>query len=179
SSAESKSKKVKDLCFSIPEKGKSYTVPISTVEAGTFGSKQVQSAPLLVRYPDTAYQAHGNYGVKYKIDLPLYNPGHKAANVELLFQSALKSNEHKNGVCFYEGAAPRAFFRGTVCVQQGSKKHYWHLVQRQGDEGAKLAELNMPAGSRSKLSVEFIYPPDATPPQELCIRTCPERDASE
>ncbi len=177
--AEKKSKTSADRCFSIPKPGNSFTVPLSTVEAGTFGSKQVQAAPLLLRYPDTAYQAHGNYGVKYKIDLPLYNDGRKTANVELLFQSALKSNEHKNGVCFYEDAPPRAFFRGTVCVQQGSKKQYWHLVQRQGDEGAKLAELNMPPGSRSKISVELIYPPDATPPQELCIRTCPEREASE
>ena len=28
---------------------------------------------MLVRYPDTAYRAHGNYGIRYSFRLPLYN----------------------------------------------------------------------------------------------------------
>ncbi len=160
-----------EKCFKIPEPGKSITVPFSTVEAGTFGTEQVQSAPMIVRYPDTAYQAHGNYGVTYKLSIPFINPSKETRAVELLFQSALKADEHKNGICFLESAPARAFYRGTVCVQNGNDKQYWHLVQKQGAEGAKIAEFTMPAGSRRNLSLEFLYPPDATPPQELCIRS--------
>lgn len=159
------------LELQIPDSGKSISYPLSTVVGGTFGTNQVESAELLLRYPDTAYQAHGNYGVEYRFELPLSNSSAEARNVEVLFQSALKTNEKNPQLCFYNNAAPRAFFRGTVKVKDGNESKYWHLVQKQGAEGAKIAEFKMPASSKHKIEVSFIYPADATPPQELTVRS--------
>lgn len=159
--------------LAVPEAGKSYTYPLSTVQGGTFGTKQVQSAQMLVRYPDTAYEAHGNYGSAYSISIPLINPSINQANVQVLFQTALKTDEKSNQTCFYASPPNRAFFRGTIFVDDGSDRHYWHLVQKQGAEGSKLAEFSMNPGAIRNLRIEFLYPPDATPPQELCIRAIP------
>jgi hypothetical protein len=157
--------------LTIPAPGASITYPFSTVEGGTFGTGQAQSAEMIVRYPDTAYAAHGNYGVTYRFTIPLHNPYEKDMDVQLLFQSAIKSNQQSKQLCFYEAAAPRAFFRGTVRLNTDNKKgNLWHLVQKQGAEGAKLAEVSMPPGSRRNLRLEFVYPPDATPPQQICIK---------
>lgn len=155
----------------IPEAGQSISYPISTVSGGTFGTNQVQSAELPFRYPDTAYQAHGNYGVEYDFALPLTNESQEERSVQVLFQSALKSNEKSPQVCFYNNAAPRAFFRGSIRVRDGSESKFWHLVQKQGAEGAKIAEFKMPPNSKHKIEVSFIYPADATPPQELTIKS--------
>lgn len=167
--AKKKAKAAKFL--SIAPAGQSLSFPLSTVERGTFGTGQVQSAPLVVSYQDTAYLANGNYGVKYKMQLPLYNPGNDAVNVQVLFGSPVKSDEQKSELTFMEDAPPRAFFRGTVKVNIDGKDNFWHLVQRQGSKGAKLAEFEMPAGSHKKLSVEFVYPADATPPHVLSVET--------
>lgn len=157
----------RDLTIPAPEKNISF--PISTVERGTFGTRQIQSAPLLVSYADTAFLANGNYGITYKIDLPLHNPLQETVNVQILFKTPLKSDEAK--LEFYEEPPSRAHFRGTVKVTAEGKTNYWHLVQKQGFDGSKLAELLMPAGSRKKVSIEFIYPPDATPPHVISILT--------
>lgn len=159
--------------LSVPDPGKSYTYPLATIVGGTFGTKQVQSAQMLVRYPDTAYQAHGNYGTHYSICVPLINPTSEQAHVQVLFQTALKAEEKSTQTCFYANPPNRAFFRGTIFVDDGSEKHFWHLVQRQGAEGAKLAEFSMNSGAIRNLKIDFLYPPDATPPQELCIKTLP------
>ena len=166
--------------LTIPAPGKSFTYPISSVAGGTFGTGQVESAEMTVRYKDTAYQAHGNYASRYKLDFPLFNPYPEPMNLQVIFQSALKSDSAEPHLCFYENPPPRAFFRGTVLCRNGDSTTYWHLVQKQGDEGAKLAELTLLPGGTRKVSIEFFYPPDATPPQEICIRTLPEHsDESE
>lgn len=165
----------KDL--TIPSPGKAISFPICTVERGTFGTDQIQSAPLLVAYSDTAYFANGNYGITYKINLPLYNPLKESVNVQVLFQTPLKSNEAKAE--YYEEPPPRAHFRGTVKVTAAGKTNYWHLVQKQGFDGSKLAELVMPAGSRKKVSLEFIYPPDATPPHMVSVVTIKKSDSND
>lgn len=157
--------------FSIPETGHSISFPLCTVERGTFGTGQIQSAPLLLSYSDTAYLANGNYGITYKIDLPLYNKLKESVNVQLLFRTPIKTNEAKQELQYYEDPPPRAHFRGTVKVVCEGKTKFWHLVQRQGCDGSKIAELVMPAGSRKKVTLEFIYPPDATPPHVISIVT--------
>ena len=158
----------------IAPEGKSITYPFCTVEGGTFGTGQVQSAPMIVRYHDTAYEAHGNYGVTYKIAMPLHNPFNKIMNVQILFQSSLKSEDHKEQMCFYETPPAKAFFRGSVYLSDGTKGNYWHLVEHQGSEGTKLAEISLPAGAKQDYYFEFLYPADSTPPQELCIKTLPD-----
>ena len=59
--------------LTIPEAGEAFSYGLSTLPRGTFGTGQIQSAPMIERYPDTAYQSHGNYGVHYQLSLPLYN----------------------------------------------------------------------------------------------------------
>jgi hypothetical protein len=46
-----------------------------------------------------------------------------------------------------------------------------HLVQKRGQPGEPLVSLNMKAGDRSLVEVDFLYPPDATPPQVLTVST--------
>ncbi len=161
----------KDCKLTIPEPGKAYSYPIASVAGGSFGTGQVQSAGLLLRYPDTAYAAHGNYGVKYSIKIPAYNSGTEEALLQLFLQSPIKSDIENKKLCFYDDLKPRASFRGTVLFSDGKKKQYLHLVEKAGDEGQMIAEINMPPGARRELSLEFIYPPDATPVQVLTVRT--------
>lgn len=68
------------------------------------------------------------------------------------------------------------FFRGTVRLNYvddfgQNQQRYFHLVQRQGQQGEGLVNLNLPAGGSRAVGVELIYPPDATPPQVLTVKT--------
>ena len=47
--------------------------PIASLERGTLGTGQVQTAELVAAYPGTAWAAHGNYGVEYDLTIPLRN----------------------------------------------------------------------------------------------------------
>jgi hypothetical protein len=46
-----------------------------------------------------------------------------------------------------------------------------HLVQKRGEMGQPLVLLNIKPGNNSLVQVDFIYPPDATPPQVLTVST--------
>jgi Protein of unknown function (DUF3370) len=48
---------------------------------------------------------------------------------------------------------------------------YLHLVQRRGYQGQAVVTLKLPAGVTKKVEVDFIYPPDSTPPQVLTVET--------
>jgi hypothetical protein len=162
--------------LSIPQPGKGISYALSTVSQNTFGTGQVQSAPLLVRYPDTAYLAHGNYGIHYSLSLPLRNRTRETQTVTLAIQTPLK-NENSRGILRFLFPPDRqVFFRGTVRVRFNDDKgvtltRYFHLVQRRGQAGEPLIRLNMPKDDRRLVEVDFIYPPDATPPQVLTIAT--------
>lgn len=162
--------------LSIPAPGKEYSYVISTVDHNTFGTGQIQSAPMLTRYPDTAYRAHGNYGIKYDVSLPLYNNTDSAQRVSVLFQTPLQDEDGKNELRFREPPDNQVFFRGTVRIRYTDnlgipQTRYMHLVQRRGQEGDPLISLNMPSGDRRLVELQFIYPPDATPPQVLTVQT--------
>ena len=45
------------------------------------------------------------------------------------------------------------------------------VARRQGQQGEGLVNLNLPAGGSRAVGVELIYPPDATPPQVLTVKT--------
>jgi hypothetical protein len=164
----------KDL--SIPQSGQAFSYPLSTFKMVTLGTGQVQSAPMLVRYPDTAYRAHGNYGVLYSLSLPLLNTTGKPQTVTLAIQTPDKQENRRNELHFLEPPAGPVFFRGTVQLSYKDdlgvpKTIYLHLEQRRGEQGQPLVVLNLPPGARRLVKVEFIYPPDAQPPQALTIRT--------
>jgi hypothetical protein len=163
--------------LTIPQRGQAFSYGLSTLNRGTLGTGQIQSAPLQVRYPDTAYQAHGNYAIEYNLTLPLQNPTDQLQTVAVAFQTPIKEDQlAKQGLRFFEPPAKPVFFRGTVRMRYNDdqglpRTRYIHLVQRRGQEGEPLVMLNMKAGDRRLVQVDFLYPPDATPPQVLTVKT--------
>jgi hypothetical protein len=163
--------------LTIPQPGQAFSYALSTLHGGTLGSGQIQSASMLVRYPDTAYRAHGNYGIQYSLKLPLYNKTQSQQKVNVLLQTPIKEDQlSKSGLRFFTTPARQVFFRGTVRVRykdnQGQPKtEFVHLVQTRGEPGQPLALLNMKPGDRSLVEVDFLYPPDASPPQVLTVST--------
>lgn len=162
--------------LTIPPTGQSFSYPLSSVERGTFGTGQVQSAKMLVRYPDTAYAAHGNYGIQYSLRLPLYNPTADCQKVAIRLQTPLKSDEKTAALKFNSPPPERVFFRGTVRVRYqddagGPVTRFVHLVHFQGQPGQPLVELNIQSQRSRLVQVDFLYPPDATPPQVLTVQT--------
>jgi Protein of unknown function (DUF3370) len=165
--------------LSIPQPGEAISYVISSVDRNTFGTGQVQSAPMLVRYPDTAYRAHGNYGVLYNVTLPLYNNTSETQRVAIMVQTPLQDERLKgDSLRFRNPPYDQVFFRGTVRIRYTDdlrirQTRYMHLVQRRGQEGEPLIRLTLPKGDRRQVEVQLIYPPDATPPQVLTIQTQP------
>lgn len=162
--------------LSIPKQGHAFSYGLSTVYQGTFGTGQVQSARLLVRYPDTAYAAHGNYGIQYSLTLPLTNKTGKKQIVTVALQTPLKEDKVKGGLLFFKPPENRVFFRGPVRIRYTDDKgvsqtRYIHLIMQRGQEGEPLVTLNMPSGDRRTVQLDFLYPPDSTPPQVLTVRT--------
>ncbi len=158
--------------LTIPNSGEAFSYGLSTLIAGTFATNQIQTAPMLVRYPDTAYSSHGNYGVKYSLTLPLFNPKNETKTVKVRISTPLKQDK----IEFLETPGPQIFFRGLVQIKYNDQQNiprlkYFHLVQKRGEKGQDLVTLIMPPDSRNLVSVDFIYPPDATPPQILTIET--------
>jgi hypothetical protein len=163
--------------LTIPQPGQAFSYGLSTLEGGTLGTGQVQSASMLRRYPDTAYRAHGNYGIQYSLNLPLYNNTQSPQSVSVSIQTPLKEDQLvQPGLRFFSTPVRQVYFRGTVRVrykdQQGqSQTKFIHLAQTRGQPGEPLVRLNMKPGDRTLVEVDLIYPPDATPPQVLTVST--------
>jgi len=169
--------------LTIPKKGRAFSYGLSTLYRGTLGTGQIQSAKLLARYPDTAYQAHGNYGVQYSLTMPLYNPTKQKQTVTLAIQTPLKDDKSKGGLLFYQPPENRIFFRGTVRLRYTddtgiTQTRFIHVTQQRGEAGEPLLTLNLPGGDRRIVQVDLLYPPDSTPPQVLTVKTLDDsRDA--
>jgi hypothetical protein len=167
--------------LTIAAPGRSISYGISTLHRGTLGTGQVQSAPMLTRYPDTAYFAHGNYGVRYNLTLPLYNPSPLPQPVAVMLQTPLKDESIGGSLNFLQTPAPQVFFRGTVRVNYNGDdgtllSRFVHLVQRRGQRGEPIAILTLQPGQRRQVEVDLLYPPDATPPQVLTVSTLQSSD---
>ncbi|MGB7439487.1 MAG: DUF3370 family protein [Coleofasciculaceae cyanobacterium] len=168
------SSKSEDLTIPPPDQAFSYV--LATLHLITLATGQVQSAPMLKRYPDTAYFAHSNYGVEYHLTLPLKNSTDQVQTVTISLQTPLKDEASRGQLLFLQPRVEQVFFRGTVKLfyedEQGqSQTRYLHLVQRRGQPGEPLVQINLPPGTRKEILVNFIYPPDSTPPQVLTIST--------
>ncbi|WNZ23780.1 DUF3370 domain-containing protein [Leptolyngbya sp. NK1-12] len=163
--------------LSIPQPGEAISYVISSVDRNTFGTGQIQSAPMLVRYPDTAYRAHGNYGILYNITLPLRNDTDSPQRVAIMLQTPLQDERLKGeALRFRNPPYDQIFFRGTIRLRYTDdlgirQTRYMHLVQRRGQQGQPLIRLTLPRGQRRQVEVQFLYPPDSTPPQVLTIET--------
>jgi hypothetical protein len=132
---------------------------------------------MLVRYPDTAYRAHGNYGVLYSITLPLKNNTDSTQRVGIMLQTPLQDERLQGeALLFRNPPYDQIFFRGTVRLRYVDdlgirQTRYMHLVQRRGQQGEPLIRLTLPKGTERQVEVQLIYPPDATPPQVLTVET--------
>ena len=162
--------------LTLPAAGDRLSYVLSTVDRNTFGTGQVQSAFMVARYADTAYRAHGNYGLEYGLTLPLYNPTNSTQTVTVSMQTPVQDESLEHGLRFFNPPEPRVFFRGTVLVlykddEGRDRANFLHLVQHRGQQGDPLVELQLPPGDRRPVQVQFLYPPDATPPQVLTIHT--------
>ncbi|MEC4983445.1 MAG: DUF3370 domain-containing protein [Oscillatoria sp. PMC 1068.18] len=165
--------------LTIPASGEAFSYGISTLAGGRLGTNQIQTAPMLVRYPDTAYSAHGNYGVQYSLTLPLSNPTEVSKTVAVSLQTPIKQDILTQGLRFLEPPASQVFFRGTVKISYDDEQgqlidNYFHLVQQRGQQAKPLATLTIPPQETRKVKVDFLYPPDATPPQVLTVETLSE-----
>ncbi|MBD2597155.1 DUF3370 domain-containing protein [Nostoc spongiaeforme FACHB-130] len=163
--------------LTIPQPGQAVSYALSTLHGGTLGTNQIQSAPMLVRYPDTAYRAHGNYAIQYNLKLPLYNNTATPKTVAVAMQTPIKEDQLvKPGLRFFATPARQTFFRGSVRIRYKDDKgmpqtKFVHLVQKRGQPGQPLVVLNMKPSDRRLVEVDFLYPPDATPPQVLTVST--------
>ena len=162
--------------LSIPQPGQAFSYALSTIKGGSLGTGQIQSAPMLVRYSDTAYFAHGNYGVQYSLTLPLVNGTGATQTVTLALETPLKQEQLQRGLRFLSPPDQSVFFRGTVqvCYQDDTgidRIDYLHLVQRRGQIGEALVSLKMLPLDQRLVKVDFLYPADATPPQVLTVKT--------
>jgi hypothetical protein len=165
----------KDL--TIPARGQGISFALDTLRGGRLGTEQIQTAQMLVRYPDTAYEAHGNYGVEYNLYLPLKNYTNQTQTVSVTLETPLKEDKlSKGGLRFRQPSLDFPFFRGTVRLRyvddQGQQKtRYVHLWHRTGQVLEPLVQFVLPPASQRNLQVDVIYPPDSTPPQVLTVRT--------
>ncbi len=163
--------------LTIPDPGAAFSYGISLLYGGTMGTGQNQSAEMLVRYPDTAYQSHGNYGVRYSLTLPLYNPTGRAQTVTVSLQTPLKEDElSQGGLRFLEPPAAQTFFRGPVQVgfqdDRGLPQiRNIHLVMKRGQVGTPLATVSLAPQSTHTVEVDLLYPADSTPPQVLSVES--------
>jgi hypothetical protein len=162
--------------LSIPSAGQAFSYGLSTLIGGTLGTQQVQTAEMLVRYPDTAYQAHGNYAIEYNLTLPLRNRTEQTQTIAIALETPIKEDQPKDGqLRFFQPLPRQVFFRGTVRIRYPDDRglpqtRYIHLVQRRGQQGEPLAVMMMKPGDRRLVQVDFLYPPDSTPPQILTIK---------
>ena len=154
--------------------------PIASLERGTLGTAQVQTAELRRFYPGTAWAAHGNYGVEYDLTLPLRNDTAKPQQLQLALENPLKADQPQGGLRFNTQPARSVMFRGTVEVSgldgeggQPRGRQGFHLVLRAGQQGTALGTVSLAPGQSRELRVRLIYPADATPPQVLSLLPVP------
>ncbi|MGF1603056.1 MAG: DUF3370 domain-containing protein [Thermosynechococcaceae cyanobacterium] len=162
-----------------PTSGEGFSYVINSLPRGTLSTGQIQSAPMLARYYDTAYLSNGNYGLKYDLELPLHNATKRSKTITIALQTPIKEDRlTRNGLRFRRSPSGPPCFRGTIKLsfpaQSGgsvSGAKYFHLVQRCGQQGKALVTLPIAPRETKRVKVELIYPPDSVPPQVLTIRS--------
>jgi hypothetical protein len=117
--------------------------------------------------------------VHYQLKLPLYNPSKRTKRVALSIQTPVKQDLWGQGLRFLRSLTGQVFFRGTVRVQYRDDANlrrvlYYHLNQRQGQQGEPLTLLSLQKKEEKLVEVDYMYPPDATPPQVLTVQTLEE-----
>lgn len=150
--------------------------PLAAVYLNRLGTRQIQSAPLVSRYPETAFQGHGNYGVTYRLTLRLRNPSNRPRSYSLRLQQPgqvfTQGAEH---IAVYKKPPDNAVtFRGLVRIDEDPEKghlsRFTHIVLRKGQTLPPFETVGIPGRGERNLLISLIYPADATPPQLLTIQ---------
>lgn len=150
--------------------------PIASVVLNTLGTGQVQSPALRVRYPGSAIEAHGSYGVTYDLQVPLDNPDARLRQYTLALSHPLRIPENSREQPRYAEATGEApiTFRGSLQLdwddeQNQPVRKLVHLTLRQGERGAPFATVSVVPGRRTVARLRLVYPADCTPPQLLTV----------
>ncbi|MGV3523271.1 MAG: DUF3370 family protein [Candidatus Sericytochromatia bacterium] len=145
--------------------GESLGWPVSALALKDSGTGHIQSAPLLVRVPGTAVESHGNYGVHYRLRVPLHNPGSQPLRLRWHLQQPL---DLKAGVARFSSPPQNSVrFRGTLRSGSLAQPQDQHLVLKAGEADPPFWEVTLAPDESVEALLEWIYPPDATPPQLL------------
>jgi hypothetical protein len=139
--------------------------PISSLVKGTFGTSEIQSAPLLRRYSDTAYSSHGNYCVDYKIRMRATNSDYIKRKMYVRLDCPLKTDV--NEVKYATTPEKATFFRGAVKASSDGYQRFYHFVLHKGESLEPFEAFEIEPGQSRDITIELLYPPDATPPQTL------------
>jgi hypothetical protein len=157
-----------------------FSYAMNTLIGGTFGTNQVQAAPMTVRYFDTAYQSHGNYGLLYDLNIPLANETDAPLVAGISFQSPIKDWGKGDSLQFFPLPPESVVFRGTVSFDwtDEAKKHhqqFTHLVEKRGQNVQPLIEFALKPHSTQDVHFKYLYPADCTPPHVLTVTTVKQK----
>lgn len=165
---------------------------VNAKEKHTVGTDQVQTAPVITRYPDAAYAAHGNYGLEYDLAIPLRNPTAEPRQVTLDFDTPptpgappppppppfwlglLAAALPFLKILPDTGQVSRAF-RGTVAIETTRGDGHVttrlvHVSQKLGTEGSRpLHTITLAPGESATMRVRLRYPANATAPHVLRV----------
>lgn len=143
----------------------SLVYPVSALVKGTFGTGEIQSAPLLRRYSDTAYSSHGNYCVDYKIKMKVTNSDYIKRKMYVRLDCPLKTD--LNEIKYAPTPEKATFFRGAIKASSAGYQHFYHFVLHKGENLEPFDAFEIEPGQTREIAIELLYPPDATPPQAL------------
>lgn len=142
--------------------------PVSALYLKRFETGQNQSAPLLARVPGSALEAHGNYAVLYQLRLKLENPSASPQTYTLAWGHPLS---YKGGQAdFVVNPRARTTFRGSLKISGADQQKIQHLVLKEGSLTPPLWEQPLKPQASAQLTLEWMYPPDCTPPQLLILK---------
>jgi hypothetical protein len=156
--------------------------PVASTYLKAWGG-QNQSAPLLARQADSAVQSHGNYGVAYHMAYTLANPDDAALELQWRWTqpTSVSKNVNAKNILSYDPKT-QIVFRGSIRVethcQEDGKDHdpkiqFYHLQVKQGHWHAPFYAHSLPPKSECRLLLDWVYPPDAIPPQMLSVEKKP------
>lgn len=160
----------------LPAPGERIGFPIASVYLTRYGTRQNQAPAMLCRYPGTAYQAHGDYGVRYDLTLPLDNPSDVPRTYALSLSRpvGVRGEGAAQEVLYHVPAGPQVMFRGPVALDWrdahgDTHALYMHVVLHAGENVGPFATWIVPPHRHITTTLRMIYPADATPPTLLTI----------
>ena len=102
--------------LAIPGPGEQISYGLSTLERNTLGTGQIQSAPMVARYSDTAHRANGNYGVEYNLTLPLHNHTQSPQQSPYQYKRPSKTTALTTPYSFTIGQPVKSSFEERYCL---------------------------------------------------------------